>query len=544
MASIVTTTTSPILDSRGRPIVKEVLTQSISGPTTRGVRQPLSGYPGDGLNPRRLGSILREADQGDPLRYFELAETIEERDLHYAGVLGTRKRTVAQIDISVEPAAEDQASVDQAKMIEDWLKRDELADELFDILDAIGKGISHTEIIWDTSSGQWRPRVLEWRDPRWFRPNRADLATPMLIGENGQEEPLPGGKFIQLQVKAKSGLYVRSGLARVAMWAYMFKKFTERDWAIFTQTYGQPLRIGTYHPQATEEDKDTLFNAVSNIAGDCAAIIPAGMTIEFQHAAVAQSADLYEKRADWYDKQVSKLVLGQTATTDSVTGGLGSGKEHRQVQEDIERADARVLAAAINRDLVRTWIDLEYGPRTIYPRVIIARPDEEDLKQLTSSVSAMVPLGLRVSQKEMRSKLGLSEPAAGEEILSAPASPAITTTGTPGAPGGAVATGSPKRLAPPEHGAESAADPGDLEAHAVDVVLSRIATGAGELAGAATDAITEQIGAVVAKVNSLEELQAELQRLAPELSTVALQATMQQALLLARLTGRLELAGD
>jgi len=33
-----------------------------------------------------------------------------------------------------------------------------LASVLFDILDALGKGFSATEIIWDTSGREWRPR--------------------------------------------------------------------------------------------------------------------------------------------------------------------------------------------------------------------------------------------------------------------------------------------------------------------------------------------------------------------------------------------------
>jgi phage gp29-like protein len=69
-----------ILDAYGRPIDRKALVQEREGPTLTGVRSPMSGYPADGLNPVRLAAILREADQGDPVRYLELAEQIEERD--------------------------------------------------------------------------------------------------------------------------------------------------------------------------------------------------------------------------------------------------------------------------------------------------------------------------------------------------------------------------------------------------------------------------------------------------------------------------------
>lgn len=412
--------TPNLIDRWGRPLVRSTLKRELAAPTTGGVRSPLSGYPADGLNPLRLASILRDADAGDPLRYLELAETIEERDPHYLGVLGTRRRSVSQIEISVEAASDTPADVRIADMIRDWLRRDELTEEIFDILDCIGKGYSFTEIIWDTSEGQWMPTRLEWRDPRWFRFERENLATPLIVGDQGSEDPLPAFKFIFASIKAKSGLSLRSGLSRAAAWAWMFKAFTQRDWAIFTQTYGQPLRLGKYGPNATEDEKKTLFRAVSNIAGDCAAIIPEGMAIEFvETSSVGQTADLYEKRADWLDRQISKAVLGQTATTDAVIGGLGSGREHRQVQEDIERADARALSAILNRDLIRPWVDLEFGPQKRYPRIMIARPEQEDLKGLVDAVARLVPLGLRVEASEMRDRLGLSDPDGGAELLAA-----------------------------------------------------------------------------------------------------------------------------
>jgi phage gp29-like protein len=410
--------TAQLLDARGQPVKKAELKTEVSRATIGGVRSPISGYPADGLNPSRLANILREADAGDAIRYLELAETIEERDAHYLGVLGTRRRAVSQMPFTVEAGDDTPVAEAHAKMVRDWLKRDELTEEVFDILDTIGKGYSMSEIIWDTSEGQWMPARLEYRDPRWFRFDRIDLKTPLMLDENGVELPLPAFKFIFAQIRAKSGITLRSGLARVAAWGWMFKAYTQRDWAIFTQTYGQPLRVGKFGPGASEADKDTLFLAVSNIAGDCAAIIPESMTIDFVETSnVGASSDLYLKRADWLDQQISKAVLGQTATTDAVTGGLGSGKEHREVQKSIQTADARALAAIINRDLIRPWMQLNFGPLKVYPRLKIEEPDQEDLVNLASAIGELVDRGLEVDQGEIRDKYGLSDPKPGAKLL-------------------------------------------------------------------------------------------------------------------------------
>jgi len=519
--------TSTLVDHHGQPLRRQVLTREVAGPTLTGVRSPLSGYPGDGLNPARLANILREADEGEPLRYLELAETIEERDLHYAGVLGTRKRSVAQLEITVDAASDDPRHVGQADMVRDWLLRDQLQDELFDILDAIGKGWSATEIIWDTSMGQWRPDRLEWRDPRWFRFDRKDGATPLLRTDGGDEE-LPAFKFIIARIRAKSGQPMRSGLARLAAWAWMFKAFTQRDWAIFTQTFGQPIRLGKYHSGATEEDKQTLFRAVANIAGDCAAIVPESMMIEFVESKnVGQGSDLYEKRSDWLDRQVSKAVLGQTATTDAIAGGHAVGREHRQVQEDIERADCRAVGAVLNRDLVRPWVTLEYGPQDAYPRLKIGREEEEDLRQVVGAVRALVPLGLRVQESVMRDKLGLPDPEDGAGLLTPPPSPA---TG-PGLPAGAEGDAM---------GGDGGAETQQRQPSSARA-LDRLA---GEAAAHAGDDLVDAMRAIVNEATSLEDVRLRLQAARGELPRDELARLLRAAIVLAELMGRTEILAD
>lgn len=535
-----------LLDRFGRPVERALLGSEIAVPRIGSVRSPLTGYPADGMTPLTLASILREADQGEPVRYLELAETIEERDPHYLGVLGTRKRSVSQIDITVEAASDDALDQRKADMVRDWLTRGELSEELFDILDAIGKGYSFTEIVWETSEGQWRPARLEWRNPAWFRFDRIDLATPLMIGDAGEDVALPPFKFIFASMKAKSGLALRSGLARVAAWGWMFKAYTQRDWAIFTQTYGQPLRVGKYGPGASAQDRDTLFRAVANIAGDCAAIIPESMMIDFiETSNVGASSDLYLKRADWLDQQISKAVLGQTSTTDAVVGGLGSGKEHREVQKDIETADARALATILNRDLIRPWMDLEFGPAPTYPRISIDRPEPEDLAAITSALGTLVPLGLRVSMSEVRDRLRFSDPDETDEIL-AP-KPSETSTGggvvhgspvkgfsgvfkgVKGAPG---ITTAPQAEGPP---AAKSEPPG-----AADLIADRLA-----VEGApAMEIMLDQIEAMIAAAGSLGELREMLAAGLPDLDIRALSAVIAEAMLAAHAGGRAMLEED
>lgn len=537
--------TPQLLDAMGRPVRRETLSTEIAAPTIGGVRSPISGYSSDGLTPVSLAAILRAADQGDPLGYLELAETIEERDPHYLGVLGTRRRSVSQVEITVDAASDDPADEAIAQEIRDWIKRDELQDELFDILDCIGKGYSFTEIIWDSSEGQWQPLRLEYRDPRWFRFDRETLRNPVLLDSAG-ELPLESFKFIFAAIKAKSGLTLRSGLARVAAWGWMFKAYTQRDWAIFSQTYGQPVRIGKFDASASEADKATLFRAVSNIAGDCAAIIPQSMQIEFVEAAnVGAAHQLYKERSDWLDQQISKAVLGQTSTTDAVVGGLGSGKEHRQVQKDIQQADCRALAAILNRDLVRPFVQLNHGPQKAYPRLRIEEVEQEDLKALSDAIGPMIDRGLEVDQATILERFGLPEAKTGAKMMrpqggSAPDAvppdqtsqikrqPAVFKRGQP-LPG--------METAPQAEGASAAKFSGSAPE---DALAAQLET---EASPAMAD-LFDQIRAMVDGVTSLEELRARLLAGFPDLGGSDLTEVIARGLLAANLAGRASVADE
>ncbi len=408
-----------LYDASGNKIDLGALKKEQASPTTRAVRRSDAFHPAAGLTPGKLANLLRDSIDGDPEAYLALAEDMEERNEHYAGVLGTRKRQVVSLDISVEAAGEDAKAVEAADLVRKVINRDAFQTELIDILDALGKGFSATEIVWDTSEKQWRPKQLCWRDPRCFTFDQDTREIPMFRSHSGLEPLNPYG-WIWHQSKMKSGLPIRGGLARGVAWTFLFKSFSLKDWAIFCEAYGQPLRLGKYGPSATEDDKAELLRAVANIGVDYAAIVPENMLIDIVQAQISGNHEHYEKRADWMDRQVSKLVLGQTGTTDAIAGGHAVGKVHDEVRQDIEKADANQLAATLNRDLVVPLVSLNLGPQKAYPKIKIERPDQVDVEKLVTNVAKMVPFGLKVGAATMREIIGLPEPQKDEELLVAP----------------------------------------------------------------------------------------------------------------------------
>ena len=160
-----------LYDAYGREVDTGMLREEQAAPTMAGVRNIYSVmHPSIGLTPERLTGIMQQAEFGDPYLYLELAEEMEEKDLHYLAVLGTRKNAVAQLDLIVRAASSGADDQRAAAMVREMICEGpiQLDSVLFDVLDAVGKGFSATEIMWDTSGREWFPAQLKWRDPRWF----------------------------------------------------------------------------------------------------------------------------------------------------------------------------------------------------------------------------------------------------------------------------------------------------------------------------------------------------------------------------------------
>jgi phage gp29-like protein len=416
---------SSILGPDGNPIVVQTLSQEVATPTIAGVRRTHEERVAAGLTPERLGTILRDAAEGNARSYLTLAEEMEERYLHFASQLQTRRLAIESIDFTVESEGIDKKIVDAVNEL--------IHDEGFvmatgHLSDGISKGYAVTEMMWDYERKMLRPVEYIDRDPRFFQLDRLTLRQLRLAVDGSFEgEPLPEAKFLRHMPRTKLGLPLRRGMARPAAWGYLIQQFTLQDWAAFSEVYGMPLRVGKYNASASPADKRTLLKAVASIANDAAAIIPQGMDIEFHEVNGTNGAAVFSGLLDYVDKQISKLVVGQTMTSDDGSS-LGQAKIHNEVRLDILRADCKQLASTINRDLIKPFMDLNFGPQDKYPVVELPVPDPEDVKALAESLGVLIPLGLRVKQVEIREKLGLSDPADGDELLVAAQAPEVAKT--------------------------------------------------------------------------------------------------------------------
>lgn len=420
------------------------MARPVSVSSVTGVAQPAQAWASvaSELTPARAAHVIREARRGMADDYLTLAEEIEERDHQWATALQTRKMAVAGTDPEVEPGDDSARGEEIAEEFRKQVVEQEwFADLAFDLMDAISKSYSVVQPLWDTSERQWNYKGFQWEDPRHFVFDRATLRELRLKTQDGNDEgaPLRPGAFVVHYPKLKTGVRIRGGLGFLGIIAHVAKSFTLADWLAFCEVYGMPLRYAEYDPATmTQSEIDALKIAIARVGHDAAALIPKGAKFEVLDARrpPANGKNVFEGLANYWDAQTSKVVLGQTMTTDD-----GSSKSQAEVHEGvavkIARGDARSLRGTMRAGIIKPWVYFNYGPDAPVPSIRWPVEPPEDLLQFTQAVVPWIEkAGLKVKASEVRAKFGLSAPedSPDDETLGKPEEP-DPVPGMPGAPG-------------------------------------------------------------------------------------------------------------
>jgi len=384
-------------------------------------------YPADGLTPQRLVAILREADRGSPEAALQLFEQMEEKDAHLHSVANTRRLGLTGLDWQVVSAAEVTEGVDRQAADEAAAYcRESLAavagwdESLQHLALAIGRNIAVAELVWDV--GGRGHRLVEVVPVDFGRLVFDEFGRVRVLT---RQEPvrgigLPLYKFVVHAPHAASGHPMRGGLLRVSALAYLGKHFALKDWLVFAEVFGMPVRIARYEPSASPEEKRELLEMLRSLGADAAGIFSKAVELEVIESNRGTPPPPFEAICDFLNRELSKAWLGQTLTTETAgqTGTLSTAQIHNQVRLDLREDDIRKEGRTIRRDVLRPLVELRFGRAVPVPyfRRKLERP--RDLRELSAVVAAAVnDLGMRVPVRWAHETLGIPQASDGEEVL-------------------------------------------------------------------------------------------------------------------------------
>ena len=121
-------------------------------------------------------------------------------------------------------------------------------------------------------------------------------------------------------------------------------------WDMFGEIFGMPIRIGkTASRDQKEIDKTEHFLKELGAAGW--ALFPEGTELEIKETTRGDAFNVYDRRIDRCNSEISKAVLGQTMTIDNGSS-LSQSEVHLKVLNNLIDADADMLRDTVNHKLI------------------------------------------------------------------------------------------------------------------------------------------------------------------------------------------------
>lgn len=423
---------------------------------------------------------------------------------------GDRQRAVVAKEWTVEPGGErriDKAAADHLELQLKQVGWDRVTSLM---LYGVYYGHAVAELIYGRDERYITLQAIKVRNRRRFRYDQDGMLRLLTPGDLFQGTPCPAPYFWNFSTGADNddepyGI----GLAHWLYWPVFFKRNDIKFWLTFLEKFGMPTAVGKFDPNKHDAvDKARLLAATQSVQIDSGIIIPEGMLLELLEAGRSGTGD-YKALHDTMDAAIAKVTVGQTASSQGTPGRLGGDDLQGDVRLDLIKADADLICETFNLGPAR-WLTEWNFPGAELPRVFRQVAEPEDMESRANRDQKVFQMsGFRPTRGYIQSTYDV-------ELEEAPA-PA-TDAGQP-----------PTAEAVLAQFAEGATPRDPAQAMAPRL--------AADLAPAVGD-WQQRLRSLLDEATSVEDLQARLLALAPQLSLEQYTEAMTTALATADLAGR------
>ena len=254
-------------------------------------------------------------------------------DTHLSSVIEKRKNAVLCSAIEVQRDGKPDDSINE-QILSPWFYRC-----VADILDARFWGFSLMQFF---KSGEWIDYDLV---PR----KHVEPVRKLILQYQTDIHGTPWEEFADLLFvgnDADLGL-----LAKAAPWV-IYKRNTTADWAQFSEVFGMPIQEYIYDTD-DEEARARALNDANSIGALATFIHDKDTELQLREAGnKTGTADVYERLVERCNSEISKLILGNTLTTESSENGTQAlGTVHKKVEDNVAKADREYVLNVLNYDM-------------------------------------------------------------------------------------------------------------------------------------------------------------------------------------------------
>ena len=442
------------------------------------------------ITPGVVARTLRAAESGDLSAQAGLFDRMLERDARLRGLLQSRCNAIRGLDWQIEPA-------------EDTAKDREIAAFCTEVLagcryfrgglgrlnHAVGHGFAALELFWGEKDGRHVIEQVQEVPQRRFVQDPESRELRLLTETNSLGDPIPPFRTALHRYDALAANVGASGLFRTLVWLWVFKHYSLKDFAIFCEIYGIPLRLGKYGAGASDEEKRTLRDAVQHLGSDGAGIVSKDTEIEFVEISHSKGSHPHLDMIDLVNTEMAIAVLGQTLTTDAGDRGTQAlGSVHDQVRMDLVEGDADELEDTVRHEILAPLVSFNFGPEALVPEAKLPVPRPKDTERTARTIQVAVQSGVKVPMRWAQEQLEIPEPEEGEELV-------LPMMATPEGPEGEGAPAATRHASRRRTEVRSLVDRGEGLS---DDDLAAATGPAVEAAAGALEAYAGRIGAMVA----------------------------------------------
>lgn len=259
---------------------------------------------------------------------------------------------------------------------------------------------------WGFSLFQFYQDKNKWLNYRLVPRKNYDPIRRLVLHQQDQTTGTPVEEFYHmLFVGDKRSL---GRLVRIAPYV-IYKRNDMADWAQFCEIFGMPIREYTY----SAGDEEARDQAVADIQEQGAA----GVYLHPQEAEMkliesgnkSGSSDLYKSLYDTCNDEISKIVLGNTLTTQaSERGTQALGKVQEKGEANINESDRNRILNILNYDM--TEIFTAFGYDTRGGEFCYVKPKKTTASEEIDIISRMRNMGTPVSDEYVYEATGIPKP--------------------------------------------------------------------------------------------------------------------------------------
>lgn len=121
-------------------------------------------------------------------------------------------------------------------------------------------------------------------------------------------------------------------------------------WDMFGEIFGQPMRIARTNT-VDEAERSRIERALRDMGAAMTAVLPDGTEIEIVETSRGDAYNVFDRRVDRCNSELSKCVLMQTMTIDDGSS-KSQGEVHLEIFERVTESDAARVANVVNGKLL------------------------------------------------------------------------------------------------------------------------------------------------------------------------------------------------